>query len=80
MKCHSKRFISTALLVGLFASGAWAAAINVKGTIKDSKSKEPLIGATIQVMGSTIGAVTDLDGNFQLEGIPTACTTCRLNT
>lgn len=70
MKCHSKRFISTALLVGLFASGAWAAAINVKGTIKDSKSKEPLIGATIQVMGSTIGAVTDLDGNFQLEGIP----------
>jgi len=39
------------------------------GTVKDDAG-EPLIGATIQVKGTTTGTVTDLDGGFSVE-VPT---------
>lgn len=39
----------------------------IKGTIVDKQTKEPLTGATVQVLGSTVGAVADLDGNYILD-------------
>ena len=39
---------------------------NVTGQIVDENG-EPLIGATIQVPGTSIGATTDIDGNFTLK-------------
>ena len=36
------------------------------GTVVDSASKEPLIGATVQIDGSKTGTVTDIDGNFTI--------------
>lgn len=41
-------------------------AIVYKGKILDDKTSEPLIGATILVKGTTIGTVTDINGEFQL--------------
>lgn len=64
-----KRWAGMALLLLIVASGAGAVNINVKGSIKDKKSKEPLIGATIRIIGSNAGTVTDLDGNFELKDI-----------
>lgn len=37
----------------------------VTGTIKD-KSGEPLIGVSVAVKGTTIGTMTDIDGNFSI--------------
>lgn len=42
---------------------------DVKGVIVDVTG-EPVIGATIQVVGGKTGTVTDLDGNFSLSGLP----------
>jgi len=39
----------------------------VIGEVKDASTGEPLVGATIQVKGTTSGAVTDLDGTFKLD-------------
>ncbi len=39
----------------------------LRGTVSDLTTKEPLIGASIVVKGTTRGAVTDIDGNYQLE-------------
>ncbi len=39
----------------------------VRGTVRDTESGEPLIGASVAVKGTTKGAVTDVDGNFELE-------------
>lgn len=41
----------------------------VKGTVTDA-SGEPLIGATVKVVGTQMGAVTDLQGNFILNCKP----------
>lgn len=43
----------------------------LKGVVKDSKTKEVLIGATIALKGGNNGTTTDLDGKFTLEGIST---------
>lgn len=38
----------------------------VKGKITDANTREVLIGATIQIEGTSSGTTTDLDGNYQL--------------
>ncbi len=44
----------------------------VKGTVIDQQSEIPIIGATVELVGSESGrgAVTDLDGYFSLKGAP----------
>ena len=39
----------------------------VKGKLKGLPENEDLIGATVQVKGTTIGTTTDIDGNYTLE-------------
>ncbi|MCD8078958.1 MAG: TonB-dependent receptor [Bacteroides sp.] len=55
------------LLLGLFLSlGAYAQQVSVRGHVKDTFG-DPVIGANVVVKdNSTIGTITDLDGNFTL--------------
>ena len=41
-------------------------AADVAGVVVDSSTKEPLIGATVQLAGSQVGTATDIDGKFSL--------------
>ncbi|MDR0232822.1 MAG: SusC/RagA family TonB-linked outer membrane protein, partial [Dysgonamonadaceae bacterium] len=38
----------------------------IKGTITEAKDGEPVIGASVSVKGTSVGTVTDIDGNFTL--------------
>lgn len=49
---------------------AYAQNITVKGIVTSGADNEPLIGATIQVKGSTNGTITGLDGDYQLANVP----------
>ena len=70
MKKHLIHFLLVAML--LLSSGATAfAQITVKGQVVDEYN-EPVIGAAVTVVGSTIGVVTDLDGNFSINVAPNA--------
>lgn len=40
--------------------------ISVSGIVKDAKG-EPLIGVSVLVKGTTVGTITDFDGNFSLK-------------
>lgn len=58
------------LLVLMFIGVQAALAQNdVTGQVVDENS-EPLIGASVKVKGSSVGAPTDLDGNFTLKAEP----------
>jgi len=57
----------TALTV--LCQGASAQDITANGTVTDG-SREPLIGATVKVAGEAQGAITDMDGNFELQCKP----------
>lgn len=39
----------------------------IKGVVLDEKTNEPIIGANVKVVGTALGTVTDLDGNYQLK-------------
>ena len=54
-----KRLISSAALTSFLAVqafGADIADVDVKGCVKDRQSNEPLIGATVKVVGSSVGS------------------------
>ena len=54
-----------ALMMGLFLSIGAYAQITVQGHVKDATG-EPVIGATITVVGTTNTVATDFDGNFTI--------------
>jgi iron complex outermembrane receptor protein len=45
----------------------------VKGVITDKQTKETLVGANVKVVGTSKGAVTDIDGNYAVE-VPAGAT------
>ncbi len=55
-------------LIALLANNSigWSQSLILKGNIKDLQTGEPLIGATIIPERTQNGAITDVDGNFQL--------------
>ena len=57
-------FFILACLFGLYVQ---AQNRTVKGRVLSAEDKEPLIGATVKIPGTSIGVVTDIDGNFSLE-------------
>ena len=63
------RFSVAAFFCLLCVLPALAANIKIKGAVKDKLSKEPLIGATIRLLGTQAGAVTDMEGNFELNSM-----------
>ena len=58
-----------ALVMGLFLSLGAYAQITVNGIVKDATG-EPVIGATVRVVGTQLGTATDFDGLFTLDGVP----------
>lgn len=66
MNKHIKLLL--ALLVTFCSMGVYAQEqqIKINGTVKDV-SGETIIGANVQVKGTTIGTITDIDGVFNLE-------------
>lgn len=55
----------TIVLVFLMTSFTINAQTSVTGTVTD-EAGEPLVGASVVVPGTTVGASTDIDGNFKL--------------
>ena len=54
----------------LLSVTAWAQNLTVKGRVLSAMDNEPLIGATVMVKGSANGAVTDIDGYYTLNNVP----------
>ena len=58
----------TMLLASLFliVGGAFAQT-EVNGVVVSQDDNQPIVGATIQVAGTSIGTVTDINGRFTLD-------------
>ncbi len=68
-----KKFILTTLLLFIFIYTGFAQNTikgSLSGVILDAKSNDPLPGANIIVVGTIMGTISDLEGNFQLTKIP----------
>lgn len=47
--------------------GAYAQEIQVTGKVIDSKDNSPMIGVAVVVKGTTVGTITDIDGNYSIK-------------
>jgi TonB-linked SusC/RagA family outer membrane protein len=70
-----KLFLLTILSVFISASALWAQTKVISGTVTSAVEGEgPIPGVTIQVKGTTVGAVTDANGKYSLS-VPESATT-----
>jgi hypothetical protein len=44
--------------------------MTLRGTVTDSTSHESIIGANVVIVGTSLGAATDIDGAYVIIGIP----------
>lgn len=47
----------------------------VTGNVTSEEDGLPVVGASVLVKGTTIGTVTDIDGNFTLTNVPSSAGT-----
>lgn len=63
----------TWILISIFflgyPTGLWAQQAALKGRVIEAVSNEPMPFVNVIVSGTSIGAITDIDGNFQLKGL-----------
>ncbi len=57
------------LIVGVEFASAQSRS-RIEGTVKDAKTGEPLPGANVLVVGTSLGAVTNLNGHFVIVNVP----------
>jgi len=65
MTTRVKLWILALMLIS--GNAASAQMKTIKGTVRDGKNNEPVIGASILVKNTGRGTITDLDGNFEIE-------------
>ncbi len=59
------------LIIGLFLlSSAMFGQVTLQGIVADSVTQEPLIGASVFIVGTSLGAATDLQGEYKIPNIP----------
>lgn len=68
-------------MVCLLAAIGWVTAQNspITGLVISAEDNEPIIGASVLVKGTTSGAVTDLDGKFNITDAPAGATTLQVS-
>jgi len=65
------RFATGVLCLALGSSALWAgSAGKISGTVRDSRTKEPLPGVNVVVQGTSLGASTDVSGRYVILNVP----------
>lgn len=67
MRKKSFLFLFICLLCSL---SSWSQTIKVTGVVYAEDGNEPVIGASVLVKGTTLGAVTNIEGAFVLQNVP----------
>lgn len=63
------RFFLTSFLALFVAALSWAQT-DLRGTVRDAQTREPLAGATVTLQNLRLGTITENDGSFTLRGVP----------
>lgn len=81
MRSMKLRYVALALpLVCLLAGLVMGATTGkITGVITDEQTKEPLVGVSVQVVGTTMGAMTDAKGQYTIQNVPVGAYTLRVS-
>ncbi|MDK9700509.1 MAG: TonB-dependent receptor [bacterium] len=70
MQSRSIRFLGIFIFLSVVTSAIAGITGKLAGTVKDNQSGEAIIGASVQIVGTTLGGVTDLDGYYYIINVP----------
>jgi outer membrane receptor protein involved in Fe transport len=79
MKSTSYRLVAFLLLAALLVTSGSVLAQSgqIKGRVVDADTRQPMGGATVMLVGTTLGAVTDQNGNYVIKNVPFGSHTLR---
>lgn len=67
-----KKFLLVLSVLCIAIGQVWSQSQTVSGTVLNDADGEPVIGASVQVKGTSKGTITDVDGKFSIEVDPDA--------
>ncbi len=70
-------------LLVLLLLPAWLSAATVgriTGVVTDASTKEPLVGVSVQVVGTNMGSMTDENGRYNIQNVPVGTYTIRYSS
>lgn len=70
-----KRMLLMLTALFMWIGIASAQTSTVKGLVTSAEDGLPVIGASVVVRGTTMGAITDLDGKFEIANVPSSAKT-----
>ena len=66
-------FLMTFLFIGIGLMTAQTS--RVTGLVNSAHYRQPVVGASILVNGTTLGTITDIDGKFTIANVPSSAKT-----
>ena len=66
----SKSFLCLLVIALLVPGMVWAAVGKVRGTVVDKETGEPLIQANVRILGTSMGAASDVNGVYIILNVP----------
>lgn len=74
-----KRLLLMLIFLVAMVSMVSAQTRKVFGVVTSSEDGAPVVGASVLVEGTTIGTITDIDGNFEITNVPSSSKTLRIS-
>lgn len=74
-----KRILFTAMVCLVGAGSAFAQSGTLTGTITDAETGETLVGANVMIEELSRGTATDVDGQYEITGIPSGTYTVNVS-
>jgi outer membrane receptor protein involved in Fe transport len=66
-----KALLVTLVLLCVGATASWGAVTGaIGGVITDTQSGEPVVGVTVMIVGTNLGASTDVEGHYNILNVP----------
>jgi outer membrane receptor protein involved in Fe transport len=77
---HKRLLVFVALCLFVAGSSFGAVVGKISGVITDAQTKEPLVGVSVSVVGTTMGAVTDANGVYNIVNVPVGAYTLKFSS
>ncbi len=71
--------IFTLIIVFLFAQIGWSQTSKISGKITDKSTNEPLIGTNVMLVGTSLGASSDMEGNYLIPNVNSGSYTLKVS-
>ena len=77
---HKRLVVFVALCILVAGSSFGAVVGKISGVITDAQTKEPLVGVSVSVVGTTMGAITDANGVYNILNVPVGTYTLKMTS